>query len=315
MYQRPGITITAVTRKRMFDYLTIGPGWSGGLAEDTFLARLYDLNGMPSTDHRTEFNTAAKDIWKHRVVNFDWPNEWVFTDSRFDLMYGPDEAFLKFLVETIHPLVRSDAAECETMVREYNTALSVDGWEVYPATNISGRSIFGFRRLTDSAGAHLAAASQVAEKVTGIHIAQQIQRLRDGVDKDPDLAIGTAKEFLETLCKSILDERGISYSRTIDFPALVRLTIRNLVVAPEGLPDPQQAERPLSALLGNLSAIPQQLAELRNQFGTGHGRTATHVGLHRRHAKLAVSAAATLAVFLYDCHEADGGRPAGAGAG
>jgi abortive infection Abi-like protein len=56
--------------------------------------------------------------------------------------------------------------------------------------------------------------------------------------------------------------------------------------------------------LNNLGSIGHQLAELRNQYGTGHGRSMDHVGLPVRHAKLAIGAAAALAVFLYECHEA-----------
>ena len=58
-------------------------------------------------------------------------------------------------------------------------------------------------------------------------------------------------------------------------------------------------------LLGNLGSIGHPLAEMRNQSGTGQGRSTDHVGLEKKHAKLAVGAAATLAVVLYECHEAE----------
>lgn len=139
-------TISEVTRRAIFDYLSVGPQWSGRLPEHDFLGRLYDLKRMPSTDHRPEYNNAAKDIAQHRVRNFDWPADWVFTDERFDLLFGPDDAFLKFLVETVHPVVREDATECESMVREFNSALAIDGWEIYPVRDISGRLIYSYRR-------------------------------------------------------------------------------------------------------------------------------------------------------------------------
>ena len=52
-----------------------------------------------------------------------------------------------------------------------------------------------------------------------------------------------------------------------------------------------------------MGSISNQLAELRNLFGTGHGKLTHHVGLEKRHAKLAVSAAATLALFLFESHD------------
>ncbi len=299
-------TISEVTRRAIIDYLSVGRHWAGNLNEDEFLGRIYDLKRMPSTDYRHEFNTAAKDIWKHRVINSDWSDDWVFTDSRFDLLYGPDEAFLRFLAETVHPVVRPDTEEAFRMVQEYNALLAVDGWEIFAVKEISGKPIFGFRRLIDSAGVHLDQAAEVAERFTGSYIAQQVRRLRDAIEKDPELAIGTAKEFLESLCKTILSKRGVELVKNEDLPVLVRATIKCLPIVPPGLADPTQSQKTITVLLNNLGSIGQQLAEMRNQFGTGHGRPSEHVGLQRRHAKLVVGAASTLAVFLYECHEADG---------
>jgi hypothetical protein len=302
MSRRPENTVTEVTRRAIVDFLSIDRQWSGTLPEDDFLGRLYDLNRMPSTDYRRDFDTAAKDIWKHRVMNRDWPDDWVFTDSRFDLLFGPDEAFLKFLAETVHPVVRSDSAECELMVREYNSLLAVDGWEIYPVKKISGKPVFGFRQITDGSEQHLEEASRVAERLSGHYIAQQVRRLRDAVEKDPELAIGTAKEFVETLCKSILEERGIPFSKSEDFPALVKITIKNIELVPDGIANQSKSEKTITVLLNSLGSIGHQLAEIRNQFGTGHGRSSDHMGLQRKHAQLAVGAASTLASFLYECH-------------
>ena len=129
----PANTVTEVTRRAIIDYLSVGRHWSGALPEDDFLGRLYDLKRMPSTDYRLEYDTAAKDIWMHRVMNSDWPADWVFTDERFDLLFGPDEPFLKFLAETVNPIIRPDTEDAMAMVAEYNSALNVDGWEIVPA--------------------------------------------------------------------------------------------------------------------------------------------------------------------------------------
>jgi hypothetical protein len=39
------------------------------------------------------------------------------------------------------------------------------------------------------------------------YLAGQIRRMQDSVEKDPSLAIGTAKELIETCCKTILTAR------------------------------------------------------------------------------------------------------------
>jgi len=76
------VDITELTRRNIADELTVGSvNWSGRLGEDDFLARLYDLSALPSHDGR--YKDASGDIWKHTVMNRDWAEDWVFTDSRF----------------------------------------------------------------------------------------------------------------------------------------------------------------------------------------------------------------------------------------
>ena len=45
------------------------------------------------------------------------------------------------------------------------------------------------------------------------------------------------------------------------------------------------------------------LAELRGLYGTGHGKHGKASGLNARHAKLAVGASSTLAIFLFETHK------------
>ncbi len=49
--------------------------------------------------------------------------------------------------------------------------------------------------------------------------------------------------------------------------------------------------------------IGNNLAELRELYGTGHGKHGSSTGLKTRHAKLAIGAAATFAVFLFETHK------------
>ncbi len=190
------------------------------------------------------------------------------------------------------------------MVAEFNSALAIDGWEISPVKKLSDKPVFGHRQLLGTS-VHLEEAKRVAARLTGPYIAQQIRRLQEAADTDAELAIGTAKEFLESICKMILTERGHPPAKNEDLPALVRATIKSLVIVPTELAAYPQLEKTVTVLLNNLGSIGHQLAELRNQFGTGHGRSPDHVSLPARHAKLAIGAAATLAVFLYESHEAN----------
>lgn len=138
-------TITEVTRRAIIDYLSLGIQWSGRLEEDEFLSRIYDLKQIPSTDHR--FSSALGDIQQHRRNWSDWPDEWVFTDPRFNILWTSDDEFLKFLCETVHPVVRPDEETAREMVEKYNAHLKNDGWELFEKAEISGRPVFGARKV------------------------------------------------------------------------------------------------------------------------------------------------------------------------
>jgi hypothetical protein len=134
------------------------------------------------------------------------------------------------------------------------------------------------------------------------YLKQQIYRMDEAVEKDPALAIGTAKELIETCCKSILAERGKPVAGTPDMPQLTKETLRELKLVPEGVSDETRGADIIRRLLQNLGTIGNNLAELRGLYGTGHGKDGRTKGLAPRHAKLAVGAAATLAVFLFETH-------------
>lgn len=134
-------SISEVTRRQIVDSLQIGRvAWSGRLYEDQFLARLYDLKSMGSTDHR--FSDAAGDIWQHRVRNSDWQEDWVFYDPRFNLLYASDDEFTRFLCETLHPVVRLDTESARDLASVYNSHLRADGWSLVEASQISGHPVF-----------------------------------------------------------------------------------------------------------------------------------------------------------------------------
>jgi hypothetical protein len=138
--------ISEVTRRAIADFLTTSDfAWCGRLADDEFLARLYDLTELPSTDHR--YRNAAGDIHQHCVNNNDWGNDWVFYDSRFNLLHASDEDFLRFLCETVHPVVRPDPGEARKLADAYNKELSSDGWSLGEVRQISGRPVFAASKV------------------------------------------------------------------------------------------------------------------------------------------------------------------------
>ena len=170
------------------------------------------------------------------------------------------------------------------------------------AKNLAERSRAIASRLL-AGGPSLDDLKQKAKSLDANHLAEQIRRMEDSVETDPSLAIGTAKELIETCCKTILSERGQEISGTPDIPTLTKATLKELNLVPEGVPNAARGADVIKRLLSNLSTVGHGLAELRGLYGTGHGQHGSTSGLTARHAKLAVGAASTLAVFLFETHE------------
>jgi hypothetical protein len=146
--------------------------------------------------------------------------------------------------------------------------------------------------------------TEVAGTLDSRVLRQQIDRIRNAIDDDPDLAIGTSKELLETTCKTILADYGVTADSNWDLTRLVKEARAVLKLVPEDVPDSAKGAETIKRILGSLAQIPQGIAELRNLYGTGHGKDGAFRGLATRHARLAAGCATTLASFLFETHEA-----------
>lgn len=143
-----------------------------------------------------------------------------------------------------------------------------------------------------------------AESFNSAYIAKQIERMEKSVESDPALAIGTAKELIETCCKSILTDRGVVMTGTPNINTLTKTALKELHLVPETVSDSTRGKDTVKKILSNLATIGVGLAELRSLYGTGHGKESQTKGLHARHAKLAIGSASTLVTFLFETHKA-----------
>jgi AbiJ-like protein len=185
-------TVTSVTRRNIVDFFDVSTtAWAGRLNDDEFLARIFDLNKLPSQDHR--FKNAAGDIHQHTVNNDDWMRSWVFTDQRFNLIHSDDETFVRFLCETVHPVVRPDTDAALKLVEKYNEYLAADGWRLVIAKEISGKPVFG---------AQSAVRTTVSSELTGWQkVDRQLQETRLRLD-----TAGAEEQFqtVGLLCREVL---------------------------------------------------------------------------------------------------------------
>lgn len=118
----------------------------GNLSEIDFLKRIYDLDALPSRD--TRFVNAEDDIRQHTINNRDYKSGWVFEDERFQLQKGKDEKLLNFLCAVFHSEVREKNECWKEFLDEINKLLNVDGYELYPESQNSRRSVYRWRKYS-----------------------------------------------------------------------------------------------------------------------------------------------------------------------
>lgn len=118
----------------------------GRLDEIGFFTRLYDLEALPSYDHR--YKDALGDISCHLRWS-DYEDYWFFQDRRFKLLQSDgDEPVLNFICEMLHPAVRIEKSPWKLYLEKFNELLRADGYELYAAQHISGRDIYKAREYT-----------------------------------------------------------------------------------------------------------------------------------------------------------------------
>lgn len=295
--------ISEITRRNIFDHIQVeGFSWFGRLEEVDFLSRLFDLEKMESNDSR--YLNASRDIWQHRVNNpRDWPDNWVFQDRRFNLLGCDDSIFMSFLCEMIHPIVRSNLSDVNKLLQIFNDSLKNDNYEIIENDRISGKPIFIGRIITTGKNLIEKKGNAIKKLLNAEYVSQQITLMESSIDKSPHIAIGLAKELIETCCKSILDELTVGYEKGWDLIKLMKETTKHMKLTPDDISDEIKAATSIKQILGSLSAVVHGIGELRNEYGSGHGKDGNFIGLQPRHAKLAVGAASTLAIYLLETHE------------
>lgn len=409
----------------------------GAISEIEFLSDFYDLEQLPSKDYR--FRNAKDDIRQHTVNNDDWGLGWVFYDDRFNLMNCDDVDLLNFICKIFHPKIRIENGYWKGYLDRIQALLKPDGYELYVAEYISGRTVYKWRELTefeitsnkfipfsiryqgcsiqiqsishnkrnalvelmrrleerlyftddtgwnyykDSCvavmdsikefytpkayndkdeyveendfdkfvmhtspksvfdvielfphfnapnfenevnniltdigyklidGKMMAVQTQInvflvqpiKKAFSSEYISEQMRIMLDSQKENPTESIGKSKELIESCCKTILEDNTVVIDKKWDITRLVDETVKLLKITPKDVSDSSVEAIAIKGLLQNLKVISQNIATIRNAYGTGHGKSASYKGLEERHAKLAVGSSLTLVNFLWDSH-------------
>lgn len=296
------MNISKQTKRDIIDNLRVeNIQWHGILDEISFLERVFNLDELPgyiefpaavSTSIRTEINYYLDN--PHR---YDWN---LYNDQRFNLIDRDDETFLKFLCEMLHPIVRPDAFEVLHLLKTFNQYLALDGWEIFEIMRVGDKPRFSVRQLPQFPVNKL---EIVMRELDTDYVHRKIISMESSIESNPDSAIGAAKNFVETICKTILNKEGIEFDeKNIDVSPLVKLTQKQLRLLREDVPNSAKAADSIKTLLSNLGAISKFLEEIRNGYGDNHGKDAYFKGLQPKEARLAVNAATALGVYLLETY-------------
>ncbi|MBA3629907.1 MAG: abortive infection family protein [Actinobacteria bacterium] len=126
-----------------------------------------------------------------------------------------------------------------------------------------------------------------------------LHRIDASTGSDPAAAIGSAKELAESTFKFVLDDYSVTYQRNASLMDLYKLVATALALTRESVPASAKGSQAAHKVLQNMATAIQSLAELRNELGLGHGRTASSPAL-ARHARLAANAARTVVEFVLE---------------
>ncbi|MBS0948474.1 abortive infection family protein [Levilactobacillus brevis] len=143
----------------------------------------------------------------------------------------------------------------------------------------------------------------VTEKFDTEFVRNRLQQLEHQMKTDSAGSIGTSKDLLESVMKMILESLDVSYTssngKTDNIPTLWRKVQENLKLHPSQMRDDaigKNAKRILAAM----TQLVLGMDELRNQFGTGHGRDHDFNQLPIRYGKLTAVTTIALIEFLND---------------
>ena len=283
-----------------FEFKTVFVSWHGLLDEIEFIERICDINKIKVIDSRFK---SFKDEYKyHREIAKDYKSDYFFESDRLPFKNSDTQTFLRIICEMFHPEVRNKNEHWGELKNNIETLINADGFEFYVADKISGREVFGVRKITFLSDDEIinSGINRILEVVNTEYIRKQVKNLMTSLQEDSTATIGKCKELVETACKYVLFELHIQFSETEDLIQLYR-KVSNVL----GLTINEQNKKIEGAVqvLSGIVGIINGLASLRNKYGDGHGKVKDYAALPNRYGLLAVGCASTYINFLLDTYE------------
>jgi hypothetical protein len=127
----------------------------------------------------------------------------------------------------------------------------------------------------------------------------EYQRAYNSIGSDPGAAVTAACAIVEAVCKHYLEMENIPLPNKQTIAPLWTEVAKHL-----GLSPGQMMDDDLKQILSGLFSIAAGVGALRTHEGSAHGHAAKNYRITPRHARLAVHAAHTMALFILETWEA-----------
>jgi hypothetical protein len=135
-----------------------------------------------------------------------------------------------------------------------------------------------------------------------VHLEQQVIALERAVRESPNLAPDLARTLVETICKTILTDKGETYDG-LNFNSLLNRIYETVQLVPDAKLAAETTKTALKDLIGQLNGSIQCISRLRHEEGlASHGKDAYFTALEAVQAEFIAMAADTLITFLYRAH-------------
>ncbi len=190
-----------------------------------------------------------------------------------------------------------DETKGHAVVSHLNRVLEADKLAI---TVVNGKAHLVPRDAAGSVVTAFAAKVRVLDFDT---VELDIARALANTSADAEDAVTAACSLLESVCRSILIERHLPLPPKKDIDGLIRAVQESLNLSPGRSDLPTEIEQDVRQVLGGLTSVAKGIGALRTHAGDAHGRERGFKRIDARIARLAITAASSLALFLIETWE------------
>ncbi|MCZ8271517.1 MAG: abortive infection family protein [Beijerinckiaceae bacterium] len=209
-----------------------------------------------------------------------------------------DEAIRRVILRVADP--RDYVANPEkgrAVIERLNAALEADGYSV---TIVGGKPQLVERGTPGIVVAPFVEKTALLDFDT---VQRDVARALASAANDPEDAATAACSLIESVCRSILVELNLPLPSKKDIDGLIRAVQQPLGLSPGRMDLPAEIENDIRQVLSGLTSVAKGIGALRTHAGDAHGRERGFRRIDARIARLAINAAASIAMFLIETWE------------